>query len=153
MSTLVLVVELDRIKNGGTLNLVIVTGQFPLVLSMVSDDMLSLVFGGDIIYTSNTEKIAAYEAEVLETIKTLKSNSTKPILCLIDITTIHEIDDGALEILKKNAALPELRDIRTAVVIANVFGRMILRIVSLFTSRTNMQSFDSTEKAMFWLRS
>ncbi len=72
-------------------------------------------------------------------------------LSLVDVSTLRDFDERAMEIVKNFAANPILKNVKTAVIGGTLFSNMALRTIIVMTGRKNIKSFSTKDEALAWL--
>jgi hypothetical protein len=124
-----------------------------LGITITQDGIIELTLGGDVSAEEHKDTLIAWTEKLKEAITDQKNKNNGITYCLVDASTLHNFDEGSVEIVKKIMGWEGSKDVKTAIIGATTFASMTLRTIIFMTGRNNIKTFDSRENALLWLKS
>ncbi len=132
-----------------------ISGDNPILtgVSIQPDGIILMTLGGNISTEEHGTELIAWVEKSKQLISEQKEKNAGRALCLIDINSLRDFDEGSVKILAGLASIPEISDVNTAVFGATMFTKMRLKIIIRLSGRKNIRHFDTTGAAIAWLKS
>ncbi|TAL49480.1 hypothetical protein EPN83_00450 [Patescibacteria group bacterium] len=121
-----------------------------LEVSVGTSDVVHVTIGGN-LEARHLPKFAEWAQKVKETIKSLFDKKGERVLCLIDISELHQYD---AEVVTQLVALMKENEpyvLRTATFGGTQYMIMAEDVVVALSGRKNLKGFRNKEEAIEWL--